>query len=569
MTQSFAAPSCSVEVYPFEGGPFVLGSGQIRSVTVEKSIRGGSVGRARIDLAPGGPFGVESSPTWTEVITPMSHVLIGMSRGDKAAIVLDGVSTRSSEEQDFRSSIEESGAGRFPVVEVADFAWFFRTFNWYSLTFLGLTAGAPVGEALGFAPAGIPALLDQGLLGGTGTNQSNPSLVAQRWFDKVMAGQGAILGKTFVPYNGSRVPFGQAVATTWENYPNAFIPFADYFMAAEESWMDKFMEILPMPWYEFFVTTAPSGAYAMASGSTGVTSSGATFTMASQPLALPAGPQLVARINPIPTLSVTSDTSAQNTSIGTLDVSRWNALPVNEPDPLNSSGAPVFYSSEVTFSAEAARNFYMLNPTAYTSLFGNNNSNNIPFPFSFVGAADPASVHRYGFRPEIGTFKWLFDPQGTAGQNADLNIPQSVAALLGKLISWCHPEPLMARGTVTLPLSPDIMIGTRWRYAPFKDGTLWDFYVETVRHHFVFGGVSTTTLALTRGLPSSVYSDASSDGVLQAIFTGNAMRMNGAYASGVPDGTGPALTTFGSPESITTLMGRLANIFVTPQAPGQ
>ena len=489
----------------------------------------------------------------------MSHVLVGMSRGDRAAIVLDGVSIRSEESQEWRTADENATTWRMPTLEVADFAWFFNSFNWYALTFLGMTAGAVVGEALGFAPAGIPYLIDQGLLGGTAEDHFNPADVAQRWFSKVMAGQGAILGQTFVPYqNNARVPFGQAVGTVWENYPNVIVPYGDYFMAAEGTWMGKFLDILPFPWYEFFVTTAPSGAYALASGATGFTASGTAFTMQSQPLAPPAGPRLVARVNPIPTLSLTTDAAMKNITIGSLDMTRWNALPLDEPDD------GIFYSS-IDFDAENARNFYQLNPTAYTTLFGINNANNIPFIFSILGAADPASVHRYGFRPEIGTFRWFFDPQGTAGQEPDLNIPQSVATMLGKLISWAHPQPLMARATVRLPLMPDVLIGTRFRYAPFKDPTTWDFYVEAVRHEFTFGGDSATTLTLTRGLPTAVYADPSSAGLLQAIYTGNAQRMNGLYASGLPSGTGSGLVAFGQPDSITTVMGELAQVFVTPQ----
>ena len=556
----FAAVSASVEVYMFEGSAYTIDPGQIYEMTVEKTLRDGAVGNATIRLAPGGPHGPESTPTWTEIVTPMSHVIIGMTRGNRAAIVLDGVSIRAIQSQEWQTTDQAATAGRVQTLSCADFAWFFRSFNWYALTFLGMTAGAQVGEALNFAPAGIPALIDQGLIGGTG--QSNPSEVAQKWFTKVMAGQGAILGSTFVPYQtNARISFENMVGTMWENYPNAFIPYADYFLAAEQTWMDKFMSILPFPWYEFFVTTAPIGAYPLISGSSGTTAPGSTFTMTSQPLAQAAGPQLVARVNPTPTLALTDAGAGQAATIGNLDLTRWNALSLSVPD----AG---FYHSEIDFDAEGAYNFYMLNPTAYTTLFGNNNANNIPFPFSFVGAADPASVHRYGFRPAIGTFRWFFDPQGTAAQNGELNIPQSVATMLGKYISWLHPMPLMARAVATFPLMPDVMIGTRFRYPPFKDGLPWDFYVEGVRHHFIFGGLSTTTLTLTRGLPASVYADASSDGILQGVFTGNAMRQNGIYMTGLPQGTAPALTTFGPPDSITTLMGRLANIFVMPQAPG-
>ena len=86
MTDPFGAVACGLEIYPFEGGPYFLSGGQIRSVTVSKTLRGGSNGSFSIELAPGGPFGPESVPDWTEIVTPGSHVLIGMQRGADAAV---------------------------------------------------------------------------------------------------------------------------------------------------------------------------------------------------------------------------------------------------------------------------------------------------------------------------------------------------------------------------------------------------------------------------------------------------------------------------------------------------
>jgi hypothetical protein len=576
MASPFAALGCSVNIFPFEGGPIIMSPGQLREVVVEKSIRGGAVGRALLRLAPGGPQGPESAPTWTEIVTPMSHVVIAMTRGERSAVVFDGVVVQPSEAQEWSTTDQTSSAMRFPSIEARDFAWFFRTFNWYALTFMGMTAGTPAGEALGFVPAGVPAALSEGLLGGLSPAESNPAVLSRAWYEKVMAGTGGILGKTNIPYGTTSLPFGKVVAAMWENYPNAYIPFGDYFMAAEQDWMSKFMSILPFPWYEFFVITAPSGsylgnsggAYALASGATGVTVSGATFSVINEPLALPAGPMIVARVNPIPTLQLTG-APGQNMQIGALDMSRWNALPIAVPSAADPGGLHSFMDSEVSFTAEAARNFYMLNPTGYATAYGSNSGNMVPFYFLFGGLSDASSVHRYGFRPEVGSFPWYFDPQGTAGQNPQLDIPGSIAAMMGKLVSWWHPSPLMATATVTIPLAPDLLPGIRYRYAPFKDGVQWDFYVEAVRHHFVFGGRSSTTLMLTRGLPTSIYADPSPTGLLYNIHVGNAMRQDGVYKVGLPKGTGPALTAFNTPQSIQQMMGNLAQIFVTPQAKTQ
>jgi hypothetical protein len=123
----------------------------------------------------------------------------------------------------------------------------------------------------------------------------------------------------------------------------------------------------------------------------------------------------------------------------------------------------------------------------------------------------------------------------------------------------------MARGDVTIPLAPHVLVGTRFRYAPYKDMINWDFYVESVTHSFVFGGESTTSLSLTRGLPSSIYADASDDGLLKAIMVGDAMRLNGRYTKGLPEGSEKALQFFATVDQAAELNQHLATVNVTPQ----
>jgi hypothetical protein len=563
-----AAVSCAIEIYPFEGGSYFIKGGQVKSVTVEKTLRDGANGRFEIELAPGGPAGPESIPDWIQVITPASHVLIGMSRGADAAIVMDGVVTVPSEDQAWQTTQDGSTAARTQVVVGADFAWFFNAQNWYSLAMYGLTAGIPLGNQLGYLPASFSSILGQGILG-----QAGPVQVGKIWFEKIMAASGGILGQTFVPYQGgnTRLPFRTLIGETLEQYPRVQIPYTEQFLGLE-SWVAKFQDIFPWPWYEFFVTTAPSGAYALLPAASGgpanVVASGRTFTMRDFPTALPAGPQMVARINPVPRFDFTVSGSGSTTSvsIGGIDVSRWNALPLNQ---LSAYG---LYESRVEFSSDEARNFYLLNPTAYLTSYGNNGSNAVPFPFVFLAAADPASVHRYGYKPADGTLRWFLDWEGTTAKQGlaspgTVNIPQSVATMTAALASQWHPLPLMARGQIEIALAPNIRIGTRWRHAPFKDGIPWDFYVEGVRHRFVFGGHSTTTLTLTRGLPASVYADA--NGLLKAVCTGNARRQDGTYKVGLPADTGQALQVFSTPESAAALAGKMAAAFATPQWPSQ
>lgn len=562
-SDAFAAETCSIEVYPFEGGPYVIDGGQIRSATVRKSIRGQAAGTFSIDLAPGGPAGPEDPYDWSQIVTPMSHVLIGMARGADAAIVMDGVATGIGEMQAWTTTEANASAARSQGIAGADFSWFFNAFPYYALTFYGLTAGTPTGTALDYLPGNLFNILNQGLAGGADPAHSNPVQVGRTWYEKVMGGQNGILGNTYIPYkNDSRIPFYQALGTTWENYPRVFIPFADYYMLGEESWGEKFRSIFPMPWYEFFVTTAPVNAYALPSGATGYTGGGGVFYMQSVPNAAPAGPLLVARVNPTPQLKAVTLQSVGDIVVGDIDLTRWNALPLYDFTQANFG----FLNSDIGFSADSARNFYMLNPTNFGGLFGNNNANNIPAPFSFIAAVDPASVQRYGFRPEIGSTRWLWDAQGTAAQNSGLNIQDTILQLTMMLVSWAEPMVLMAYAKVTIPLSPGVLVGTRFRYAPFKDGVPWDFYIEEFEHRFVFGGKGTTTLTLTRGLPASVYADTRSDGILRAVFTGNAQRADGVYAVGLPSGSAPPLQFVATPEQCAAINGSLARVFVTPQA---
>lgn len=559
-SDAFAAETCSIEVYPFEGGPYVIDGGQIQAVRVSKSLRGTADGRFEVQLAPGGPAGPEDKYDWSKIVTPMSHVIIGMARGADAAVVMDGVALTPGEGQEWETGDDGAYARRVQTIEGADFSWFFNTFNYYALTFYGLTASTLPGKALNYLPQGLYDTLSQGLIGGTDVNQSAPVQVGRTWYEKVMGGQIGILGSTYLPYKGgSRIPFYQAVGTQWENYPNVFIPYADNFMTGEESWTSKFRSIFPAPWYEFFVTTAPADAYSLVSGATGYRAGGSLFAMQSVPAASPAGPLLVARINPTPQLQTT--TSGTTVSPGSLDLARWNALPLYDFTKAQFG----FYESQVAFSADAARNFYMLNPTGFGAFFGTNNANNIPAPFSFIAAMDAASVQRYGFRPQLGTTRWLWDPTGLAPQ-AGLNVEETILQLTAFMIGVFHPMPLMANARVTIPLSPGVLVGTRFRYAPYKDGEPWDFYVEEFEHRFVFGGRSTTTLTLTRGLPASVYADTRANGTLRAVFTGNAQRADGVYAVGLPNGSALPLRFVATPEQCAAINGSLARVFVTPQA---
>lgn len=560
-THAVSTVQCSIEVYPYEGGMYHIDPGQIVACTVSKNM--GRGGGFSVTLAPGGPGGPNSQVQWSEIITPMSFILIGMQRGTHASIVMAGIVDPINDSEVW-SSANPPRVTRGFNFSGSDFSYFFTVFNWFAMTALGLADGQAFGTALGITPIGVPHVISQGQFGGYSSNSNNPVAIGKFWYEKIMTGKGTgILGQSYVPYkNNSRVIFQDAMAAVWENYKGVYVPFYEFGLAAEGSWYDKFKLIFPAPWYEFFVTTAPAGLYTPQGGDAQVTA-GYQFSMQSLPSAAPVSPTLVARINPTPNLKTSAPSAGQAIKFLGLDMARWNALHV-----FTEEGLP-YRSTQTQFTAASARNFYYLNPTTLRTMYGDNNGNVVPYVYYMMGAGDAASIHRYGFRPELTSTVWVADPTGgVAENNAELNVANNtIAQLIGRQIAEYHPTPLMALSNVALPLRPDIYPGFRYRYAPFKTtSTLtWDYYIESVTHSYAFGAPATTTLNLSRGLPSKVYAASENGGVLEAIHMGNAQRLNGQYQKGLPAGSAPALISFGPPDSIKQFMSNVAHIFVTPQ----
>lgn len=561
--EAFAGVACVVEIYPFEGGKLSLQGHHILSCSVSKT-RDSSGGRFSISLAPGGPLGVEGSPTWSQVITPMSLVLIGMQRGDVAEIVLVGVVRSVGEQQVWTTtdSSRGSSAQRGQAIQGEDFSYYFLAQNYAAMTLFGVTSGTTFGNAVGIPPElGFPANVSQGMIGGTQSTPSNPSKVASEWY-KLMMGPLGMMSSSFVPYQpaGARLKIFQIVKQIWEDYP-ASIPLAASFLGSEGSWMAKFQEILPWPWYEFFITTAPIGAYEETLQKA-QSAPGKPFTMEAMPLARPVCPMVVGRVNPIPVLNTTATTMGGKITLGTIDVKRWSKLIIYD---MTDYG---FTASYVGFSIGDARNVYILNPTSMTPFFGNS-ATTAPAAYQFAMLGDPASIHRYGYRPEIRTTWWWFDQLGMFSGDSAKGMAQGVSFCLAMLAGQYHPTPFMGRGSVTIPLQPDILPGNIFRYAPFKSAkpgnATWDFYIDTVQHEYVFGAGSRTTLTLSRGLPTAIYTDTTSGGVFEAIWKGDARREDGDYLAGLPKDTGPGLIPIESTtESISAFLGKIGQAYVTP-----
>ena len=315
MTNLVATPACFIEIYPFEGGVFTLSgsNAMLRSISVDKNIRGGQ-GRFTALLAPGGPYGMNARPAWTDILTPLSLVVIGMQRAGAAQIVMIGVVRAVSDTEVW---LPGQGVQRATQVIGADFGYFFSLQNYYTQSLLNATLGSPLGVA------GALTAIDMGLRTGT------PDTVGQAWYEKIMAGPQSLMASTTMNYRGQRVSFYDLMATWFQPYTQADIeiPLGDNFMTADGTWDQKFNEIFPFPWYEFFVLTAPIGTYPGQR-------TGLPVTMDAMPYAPPAAPQLVARVNPLPRLT---NPGAANPPNFQMDFGLWDALLENTLE----SGGPL------------------------------------------------------------------------------------------------------------------------------------------------------------------------------------------------------------------------------------
>jgi hypothetical protein len=570
MAANNAAPRCYVDIYPYEGGKYSLtgDAAGVLSCITHKDIRSTGPGTFDIKLAPGGPLGPNSGPSWTEIITPMSLVVIGMKRYHHRQIVMIGVVTEPIETQTW-----ETGRGVQRVINIrgGDFQYLFSTFSYYTLSLLGATRGVSLSQ--GGVNLGLPELLGKALLSGT------PAQVGAAWFNVVMGGTEGILAQTNYMYNGAKVSFPNIMASLFEEYPTTNggvrIPYSNFYMITSGNWTEKFLQTFPFPWYEFFVTTAPVGyrpydtqnntiAYNSATNqsyvSTGMSGAATPISMNAQDGTgfLPASPTLVARVNPLPY------TSSYNNGKFVMDSSRWqNNL---QRFSLENTG---FIKSTVAFNTSEVRNFYVINPTFFTQQFGISNSNMNAFIYTFASWIDNASIHRYGYRPEIFQIQWFSDP---SGQQAQLNVAQQenfqqlVQNLALRQTSYFEPTPNMAKGSVSMELRPDILPGNVFTYSPFKNGSDWDFYITGVTQTYIFGEQSNTTLSIDRGLPKSVYDDVQ---MLTALHTGTAIRQNGKYNVPNPIVNGLQPISIGT-TSIQQILGQSAQIFTTPQgATGQ
>ena len=247
-----ANPLCSIDIYPYESNSsYTLTGAQVLECTTRKALRDNG-GSATIVLAPGGPNG-QNFPSWAQIVTLQSLVVIAMQRGVKSNVVFVGVVQEVTESQDWETGL---GVSRNIEITALDWGAWFQAFNWSALTFLAVTNGTAFAGSVGApAQAGL-TLADLGL------GSSNPGQIAYNWYTKIMGGTSGILADTQIRYAGQSYPWPIATTAFFEEYPyGAIWPSSTYYLSQDGDWYSKFSEILEAPYYELIVGTAPAGAW--------------------------------------------------------------------------------------------------------------------------------------------------------------------------------------------------------------------------------------------------------------------------------------------------------------------
>lgn len=526
-----AGVECFVDIYTFEDQSLSFTGQQLLSVQTTKSIKE-DVGRFQIVIPP---ITLKGNLSWSQIITPMSLAVIGMKRGNNKFITMVGLITSPIRET--QTWNQNGQVTRAIILAGVDAAYYFTMLDYYTLWYLQNTGQ--------FSVAGGQAA---GLLSGP------PDQVGSNWYSQIMK---SMFANTKLPYKGSGVLLVNALATFFEPF-DVFVPYGDYFLGTNGPWFDKFRTIFPFPFYEFFVTTSFNNAFPQAGGGT----SFSTFGLGSDVSSTIA---LIARLNPVPFLEASLD-SGNVPVFNSINTDKWEALTVYTLDNLKG-----FLESNVYFSEEEVTNFFILNPLWMMGQNGDSNSNIRQAIFNYGAVFDQASIDRYGYRPMSHPISWFTDITGAIAQdqNKDPNATQKLMAnMLAKLCGYYEASTFMLKGTVSTWLRPDIEIGTRFQYPPFRDGRTWEFYIASVTHEYNFGGPSRTTIGLERGLPRDVYTDTSSNGLLFNIHIGNAQRIGGDYQIGLPPGSAASLKAL-SPEAFQSLMAKIDKLYVTPQGIGQ
>lgn len=454
----------------------------------------------------------DSTQDLASAITPMSTVIIQMMRGTYTYTVFFGIvlSIREVEQR------TEERVTRLIEISGVDMQYYLMNFAYFTLTWLG--AANNIFNNLGNI-AGI-TLLQSGDVYGP------PETLGLTFLQKVTY---PYLINTALPINNNRYTFNDLVEPRFGSFDsgsiNLLFPFIPAFYASEGTWWDKFQTFFPSPYYEMFFQTAETSGGATTTNAPPIISD--LGYPALQAIATPSQTLtfnnrefknfFVVREMPFPRLS-TSSTGAPYAY--TMNINAWNSL----VEYGFSNGVTPFLTSEMEFSADEARTFYMIDPSTIDQLFGSATNAYAAFiTLKTASMLDPIPFTKYGYIPEFSQIQWFFSNV----KNSTTALQQFGASLLLTLGAYYMPLPLSARGSIVLPLSPTILQGNKITCQPFKNGEDWTFYINEVTHHFEFGGKSTTTLKISRGLPKNVYNDTG--GILTAMLQGLVERANFQY----------------------------------------
>jgi hypothetical protein len=509
--RSSSQPSAPITLTPTNSG--------LMNLTVEKYIRGDvNTGRFSFTLAPGGPSGVNSPITWTSILTQYSLCVIYGGRGQSKAILMVGLISSITEEQNWSNN----SVRRIINIKGFDLTLYFTTFAYYVLDYLGYTNTLPGN----FGPAGSNSMLNGG------TIQNSPDKVGVDWFVNTLVGHTgsspvaspAVLQATYLTYQGNNIPLRNILTYWFEAYTTPantpiIIPVLTNFLISQGRFYDKFVQIFPFPFYEFFINTVPHGYYPNAtppvvSISTQVPGFGTADVVT------------VGRVNPLPTADVNSSGNF------ILERSRWDALTQYSLAPYS------FIDSKTEYNIDDIKNFFVISPMGEMTAPGGAPGNNLAPAIEQMGCMfDQQSIAKYGFRSEVDPLIWWVDPYDTILNSvpstaSGTTVPSTLQyeSFLLKLASYYEAFPNMLYATVKIPMWPSIIVGNQFQYYPFKNNIQYTFYITGVEHNYNYGANSTTTLYLERGLPTSIYQDTPS-GILLDVHLGQAERVNGTIVS--------------------------------------
>lgn len=513
----------NVDIYPHEvyvSSPVTLHGSQtgILSASIVKNIRNRTGGEFILSLAPGGPNGVNSNPTWTQIITPSSLAVIYLQRGASKRIFMIGIVTKIEETEIWTSGKVQRVINLYGV----DFTYYFSVMSYYEMMYFGLLQSNQFSGVAGF------------IFGEFGGTFSGPPVTeAWQWLTLVMLGVGnttspAVLEQTYVTYKNSKIfikdlfgywfePFNEAGQT-------AYFPLFTDLMNSEGSWMDKLLSILTWPYYEFFIDTVTDSDFPIIPQIQGINSPSTGYAKSPAQKIFLSGynsayPVVIGRVNPLPWISIDASQNIQ------YHHTRWDALPIYD---YSKTG---FITSKLYFSMEEVANFFSLNTTDSRTLAQTAGvANPQLFAINMLGAMyDQNSINNYGYRPQFANTRWLTSIKPNSTTGPAVNLTYMSAVLIGKHASYYEPTPYMMKGEIQIPMWPDIRPGNRFVCNPFKAPIndpygQYMFYIESVNHQYAFGGASTTTLEVTRGLPKIEYDNPD---LMKQLHAGQVEKING------------------------------------------